>query len=489
MVVSNYIGRYQENPSMNIFEELPSIPLISVSYNVDSIFDMNTGEYLPGANGEMILCGGLPNVVSFIGPPNCSKSILSQYMNISVLNRIKYYKLSIFDTEGSVKYSRLKVFSKRFPNLKNIDHGSPYLEPDDIKIKVTSEGEIHGDEYFEKIKDICEKKRTNKNDFIDTPFVDSRGVFIKARTPFGVMLDSISQMTFTPVLDKANKLSLGDSGNNMKSARNALIKRDMISQLPYLTNTSGMIFTTVTHQGNDMQAGDKFAPQQHKLTHSNKATVPTGSTKLSQYINGLTVELFNSKDCNNAVYNTGVLYPILDIDREPGCTDLQRVKAVITRNKNGATGRALELLVSQREGFLPHLTMFDFLKGYKSFGMEGNNVTYSLTLLPDVKLTRTTVRGLIEENELLRRALEITYEICMMRILWGGAPGDNVAEDKVWCTPEVLYKDITECGYDWNVLLNTRGWWDFNESKNPINYLSTLDILRMRKKLYKPYWQ
>ena len=43
-------------------------------------------------------------------------------------------------------------------------------------------------------------------------------------------------------------------------------------------------------------------------------------------------------------------------------------------------------------------------------------------------------------------------------------------------------------GYDWDVLLNTRGYWTLNQYSHPVPYLSTVDLLKMRKGLYKPYW-
>ena len=56
------------------------------------------------------------------------------------------------------------------------------------------------------------------------------------------------------------------------------------------------------------------------------------------------------------------------------------------------------------------------------------------------------------------------------------------------CTPAELYEDIKKLGYDWNTLLDTRGYWTFNQYSHPVPYLNTVDLLKMRKGLYKPYW-
>ncbi|MNE79272.1 hypothetical protein D3C80_1757380 [compost metagenome] len=54
--------------------------------------------------------------------------------------------------------------------------------------------------------------------------------------------------------------------------------------------------------------------------------------------------------------------------------------------------------------------------------------------------------------------------------------------------PKDLYAKIKELGYNWDELLDTRGYWDFEENKNPKQFMSTFDLLRMAKGEYVPYW-
>ena len=60
----------------------------------------------------------------------------------------------------------------------------------------------------------------------------------------------------------------------------------------------------------------------------------------------------------------------------------------------------------------------------------------------------------------------------------------------VLCTPDELYADIKALGYDWDRLLDTRGFWVFKEQEKEYETreLSTLDLLNMRKGLYHPKW-
>jgi hypothetical protein len=141
-----------------------------------------------------------------------------------------------------------------------------------------------------------------------------------------------------------------------------------------------------------------------------------------------------------------------------------------------------ELIFSQEEGVKVGLSEFYYIKQYDRFGIEGNDRNYHLSLCPDINLSRTTVRGKIDSSAKLRRALEITSEMCQMHNLWHNLPAGLL------CTPKELYDDLKAKGYDWDQLLATRGYWVFDNDKHPIPYLSTMDLLNMRAGLYKPYW-
>lgn len=52
-----------------------------------------------------------------------------------------------------------------------------------------------------------------------------------------------------------------------------------------------------------------------------------------------------------------------------------------------------------------------------------------------------------------------------------------------------MYKDLKDLGYDWDELLDTRGYWVFEEhAADEKPFLSTKDLLEMRKGLYTPWW-
>lgn len=69
-----------------------------------------------------------------------------------------------------------------------------------------------------------------------------------------------------------------------------------------------------------------------------------------------------------------------------------------------------------------------------------------------------------------------------MRYLW------HTRDPKYNMTPEELRVGLEKKGYKWDVLLNTRGFWTFEEDKHPLPFLSTMDLLRMYHDEYHPYW-
>lgn len=468
---------------MNFLNNLPSIPKIRPQFNLGCLFDIPTGVYHLGKYGESILNGGMAGIVSVAGPGNSFKTVISCYMNMIVAERIKSFQCSIYDSEGSLSYDRIKILTHKFPLLNSIDHGSELLESHQVKFLITSSAEMLGDVYFDHIKDVAKvKEKESIKSHLTTPFLNPKGEIISILPPTGITLDSLSELKVTAQEEKiVNKNSIGDSGNNILYMRQGIAKKQLITQLPNISSKCGLYFTMVAHVGDEFEL-DAYAPKKHKLTHSKKGSKIIGTTKAFEFINNVLYEIFSVSLLNNKERNTGVLYPILQNDREADCTDLLLVTMKITRNKSGLSGASLPLVISQREGVLPHLTQFHYIKENNRYGLEGNNVTYSLSLLPEIKLNRTTVREKIDNVPFLRRALEITADMLQIDILWAGL------EDDLMCSPETLYKDIKALGYDWSILLNTRSYWILGSEDDLLPFLSTMDLLRMRRKKYHPYW-
>ena len=218
-----------------------------------------------------------------------------------------------------------------------------------------------------------------------------------------------------------------------------------------------------------------------KLQHLKNGDKIKGTTDKFTFITHNCYHAFNAKP----LINDGTKapeYPRSSDDNLKLDTDLSIVTIRNLRSKSGMSGMTQALVVSQSKGVLPALTEFHYLRENDYYGLEGSNVNYAPALYPTCKLGRTTVRAKLDEDPMLRRAINIMSEMLQIKSLWRNVPKE------LMCTPKELYEDLKAKGYDWNVLLSTRGWWTIDNDKHPIPYLSTMDLLMMRKGLYHPYW-
>lgn len=469
---------------MNLFGTLPSIPKIRPAFNLGAGLDIITGTYYIGTRGESILTSGLSNIVSLAGPGNSFKTVIISYINLKVADRIKQYQFSIYDTEGSLSYGRLNQLSQRHTKMKDIDHGDPDLADSDVRLKITSSSDLLGDVYFDEITKIAKAKRTQKIPLLTTPFLQPDGDNIKMMTPTGFMIDSLSEFKVTATEENiVAKNHIGDSGFNMLYMRGGIAKKHLITQLPNMCTNSSLFVTMTAHIGDEFDIGGTMAPKKHKLTHAKKGSKVTGATKAFEFINTVLFEIWDASLLNNKEYQTGVLYPKEACDKDKDCVDLLKIHIRLSRNKGGPSGSRVDLIVSQREGVLEHLSQFHAIKEWDRFGLIGNNTSYALALVPEIKLSRTTVRTQIDNSAKLRRGLEIVSELLQIKTTWMPLSND------LMCTPEELYADLIALGYDWEILLNTRGYWIFKENEyEELPFLSTMDLLRMRKGMYFPYF-
>jgi hypothetical protein len=462
---------------LDLFECVPDIPSVRPEYNIGGGFDIVGGEYHIGDNNQTILNGGLSITQSIAAAPNAFKTAVAIFMNLSVSARYAPFKFSIYETEGALTNRRVDNMITRFPNLQTSDTKN-------AKYQITcSADDILGDVYFQRIKQFGKDKAKDKQNYMTTPFIDFKtDKYIKVVYPTGCLIDSFSNFEISSVYDNIiDKNNIGDSGSNVYAMKSAGAKKQMLMQLPNLATSCGLFFTFTAHLGSTIVMSE-YAPRPPKLA------LTKANTKVKDVTEAFSFNMNKGYEIQDIGFlkasDKSVLYPLTDRDRDPKCTDLLYAEMTVTRNKRGSSGGIIGLVISQREGILPHLSSFHNIKLWK-YGIGGNDQNYFLHLLPEVKLSRTTVRQKIDENYTLRRALEITQEMLQMTQFW------NPLTDDLMCTPEQLYTDLKAVGLDWEVLLNTRGYWVFKEHEKDEQYpeLSTMDLLRLRKKLYSIYWK
>lgn len=462
-----------------MFDFFAPAPQIRPSLNIGCLFDIPTGHYHIGKHGESILNGGLMWVTGIGGRGNTYKSTIAHFQSLSALNRYSHAMELFYDSEPpSISEHRLVSLSKRMENISDINIF------DAGRAKITDGIVTPGNKWFEGLKEVGNSKTAKENIkkfTLTTPFIDKDGKNITMLSPSLFEIDSLSAMPFDSVDAIYNKNEVGDSGMNVEAMKSAAAKAQMLKQFPVTIGRGGHFVICTAHMGDDIVM-DPYVPPQKKLAFlKNKLKfkgVPEGFTFLTHNL-WITISASTLAHDNTKA----PLYPRSSNDDIKGDTDLQMIVIQNLRAKNGPSGMPFEIIVSQSEGVLVGLTEFNYIKAFDRFGLGGNLQNFFLELLPDVNLSRTTIRGKIDENAQLRRALEITSEMCQIFNY------DRDLEDKYFITPKDLYAKVKEKGYDWNILLeHTRGYWIPEEATSPLQFLSTLDLLKIAKDEYKIWW-
>jgi len=454
-------------------------PIVKIMINIGALFDISTGNYLKGRYNESILNGGLAPLTGVVGIGNNFKTTVMRFMNFTAMARMgKKSTGSTFDTEVNTHEWHLDKMIDRIEEFE----GENILETG--RWVITDKTVYHGNEWYELFKAFLEKKIKNAKAIeVATPFWnrDKNGPMMISQPTFSE-IDSFTEFETEDVIKMQDANELGESGGNTIHMRQGLAKLRLLMEAPRLNCGSYNYLSMTAHIGKEstmQSAGGGREVPITKLKHLKNGDKIKGTTDKFTFITHNCWHCYNATPLTND--GEGPLYPRDSEDKMKYDTDLNTVVVKNLRSKSGISGMAMNLIVSQTEGVLPSLTEFHHIKEQGRYGLEGNNVNYTLALLPDVKLSRTQVRSKIDSDPKLRRALNITSEMCQMSYLW------HDLEDLL-CTPKELYDDLIAKGYDWDILLATRGWWTIDNEKHPIPYLSTMDLLRMRTGDYHPYW-
>ena len=461
---------------------------VKLLINIGACLDIPTGTYILGLHGESILHGGLGFLTGMTGKGNTFKSTICDYMTLSAADRIhsavNTTAIHTYDTEVNIHESRKQAFSLKFDSYKQGNIFSDGLW------EITDESIILGDVWWENEKKyLSDKKALGAKIRVSTPFKDRNGQAMTVILPTFGQLDSLSKFTTSDVAKMVDDNELGASGGNTVHMRQGLAKMRLLQELPRVCAGYSHFTTVTAHIGKDipMATGKYAPPPEKKLNHLTPGEKIKGVTDQFYYL-------------TSAFWYAVKSAPLVTKDRTPqfprnseettqvGDTDLNEVVLKSLRCKNGPSGNTVTLLVSQVEGVLASLSEFYLLNTTKEssthpgFGLNGSTQNYMLDIYPAVKLSRTTVRNKIDTDDKLRRALNITAELCQMyeyyRTLRSTLPA-----------PKQLYDTLKDLGYDWDFILSsTRGWWTVNDEHHPLKFLSTMDLVKMASGEYIPFW-
>lgn len=456
---------------------LTQAPNLKVMINLGALLDIPTGKYQFGIHGESILNAGLGFLTGVVGIGNNFKSTIMHYMSITLMARMGTNSgTSTYDTEINIHEWHLESLFKGNPLFK----GENIIKSN--RWQITDKTVYHGDEWYDNVKDFMNMKIKDKIKYsIKTPFLDRDGTsLLKIIIPTSLQVDSLSEFVTQDVIKMQDNNSLGESGANTVSMRQGLQKNRFLMEIPSLAGGSYTYCLMTAHVGNEFSM-DPRNPPPKKLQYLK------GGVKLKGVPEKFTFVMNNCYNCYNAAPLINDLtkapeYPRDKNDDLTGDTDLNEVTIRQLRGKSGPTGMATKLVVSQTDGVQPALTEFHFIKSEKRWGLDGSLQNYTLAFCPEIALSRTAVRRKIDAHPELRRGLNLAAEMLQITYLWHDVSPEYL------CTPQELYTDLKAMGYDWSVLLNTREWWAPEGVHDDINFLSTMDFMRMRTGEYIPYW-
>lgn len=446
---------------------------------IGSLMDIPAGQYQTGHYGDQILNGGFSNFIGFAGRGNTFKTALAASISMIVLARYAQAEFVPYDTEMTASWDRFRQLASRYPK---IDFDS---DCESGRILLTSSAEHSGNQWWHIIREEAKERQKNAKKYQQkTPFIDNKGNSIRAFIPRVHFLDSLSQLQTDAIDEIHEKNEIDASAANTDAMRSAAIKTRLVQQVPQVTMGSGMTLIATAHLGDEVKV-DPYAPATHQLQFLQKGVkfknVPEKFTFLTSncWVITKAAPLINRNTKASE-------YPRQGFNDVAGDTDLQELTMINVRNKFGPTGHIFTLIVSQNEGLLPSLSEYHYLKSRKDkFGLvgpEGIHKDYRLALYPEPLIKRTQVRDLLEEDTRLCRALEITTEMSQIYNYWTSYPIDEMI------TPEQLREGLEKKGYDWNRLLDTRGYWTFDHYENEVPPLSTMDLLNMYFDRYQPFW-
>jgi len=453
-----------------------------VYYNVGSYFDIPTGTIQTGAKGESIIVGGIRAAVGIVGPANSYKSTISHYFALAAANTIfatADTRITTYDTEVNITLDRLDNMASKFDYIP----ANPVIEAE--VWSVSDKSNISANDWVTGVSKYAKAKASDKNSMVTfTAFTDPYTKKpLKALLPTFAEVDSFSEFEGEASIDMMDG-DIEDSSTNTFALRQGMFKHKFLSQVPRISGSANIVFLLTAHIGEkvDLATGPaKYNKPTKQLQFMKSGDTIKGVTNKFNY---LTNTAYFAHAATKFINQGTKLpeYPIKGYTNDP--VELNMVKLTQLRSKNGSSGYTLEVLVSQYDGVLLELTQFHYIKTHDRYGMAGTVQNYEMVLRPGVKLSRTTVRDKIDSDPLLAKAIQFTSDLLQLHTYHR-----HLKKVDLLCTPEELYNDIEALGYDWDVLLATRSWHTPDQySDKVLPFLSIIDLLRMRKGLYHPYW-
>lgn len=447
---------------------LSSMPVTDESntpcFNTGTLWDIATGSYTNlSTDGEWYLDGGFGQHVNIIVGPNGNyKSTIMTAFGMRILGIYEGGEMIIEDTENSLDKDKERAlnFAEELRSrikeayicwLKGVDHP---LEELDAFLR----------NYFVK------KMAVIKEYTVDTPFVDPKTMKpIKVIKPTIVEIDSLTELVSKieeEVFDGEKAKGFDDPKTKLTYAEDGNKKTLFIRTMRRRCQKYGVILLLTGHYDKTMVM-DMYNPNPKDTPFAPRDWKVKGCGSKIKFLSSIyarTQSAVITASDKTALYNDGSTP-----DR-----DLHEVNVFIERCKTSSAGMAVPFVASQTKGLLNTVTYYHYLRNNNYIGLVGNKQRHTVGMMPDVSITRNTIRQLADSDPKLRRALELTAQYVYIRNNWNAAKRPvpmDLDPDKLF---EKLNSDKHKALKD--DILNSRGWWTYDK-KEPQPYMSLYRVI------------
>ncbi|AEV89703.1 putative UvsX [Pseudomonas phage OBP] len=483
--------------ALNFLKDYGAESNLQIGLNVSPIFDMLTTSMIKGKDGVWYQNGGLMPINGLAGGNNTQKTGKTVKDVAALLFRFKSSVILYGDTESTLDISRLaeevdRLFGEEGYFAENIEDIRFHYMPNSAGIDGT---ELHNKviEIYKTIHALSESKdkaeqEAYKQLFLDTPFWSAKAnKHVQVMQPILFICDSISEVLFDNLMFKQFDDGDMDEGGKKRTRDMEIgnLRRILMTDTCILGPRVGLRSYWIAQSADVINMDGRPKEKDSTfLRHNKKLAAPKAMLKLPH----IGIEIIKGTVLKQTDHS--VTYPrgkdSLTSTNAKSNPELVQYFTTVFRNKSGSSGGDIAFVASQAEGILVNLSMYDSLKENKYFGLDGSAVRHSCALLPDVSITRPTVRDMIEgpdANPKLQRAIEICWQLWYEQTFW-----DNFPEE--WkITPAQLYEKGKERGLDWDdVLENTIYFWHDNHEVIKKHTLTIYELMEIVVGGKKPYW-
>ena len=453
--------------ALDIFDGLMEDSPKKILFNTGTLFDLMTGSYEIGVNGQYFLNGGMgPFIHGLHGRGNMYKSTITDSFEAGIIRAYPDAAMFNFDTEYSKSKDRMASYLA----------GGLFPEQDIApRIVLKSHPEWTTEKVWTFVKDICERRqKAHKSIMITTPFLDPGLVPLQVLSPVIVAIDSLSELHTGAMAEFMEKQGFEDKKFRTLYMEDGNKKTILMGMLNEYSSKYGVIVVCTGRTGNNMSM-DNAPPRKELLYQKQADKIKDVGAKFTTLTHILS-QVMSCRPCIDS--SKEAEYPFGDTSAE----DLHEVQIIISRNKMNTSGCMVPFVVSQKYGLLNDVSNFHFLKYHGSNGaapgmLGGGRSQFSCSWLPDVKFSRKNLREKTMGDYKLCRAIELVARYQYIKMSWNltGQPVDfsNTAEQ--------VFDKLTSAKADMDDILETTSIWNPSPKGSKVKKGATIEGAQGRR--------